>query len=265
MSAPILRVLSLGAGVQSTTLALMAAAGSIGPMPDCAIFADTGWEPDAVMAHLERLRARLPFPVYVVSAGNIRRDAIAKANTTGGRFASIPWFLRMPNGSASMGRRQCTKEYKLAPIQRKVVELMGGKRPKGGCEMWVGISTDEIFRMKPSRVQYITNRWPLIEAGMNRRACIDELALYQMKAPKSACIGCPFHSDAMWRDMRDNDPASFADAIEVDRAIRHQPGIRGTQFMHRTLVPLDEVDLRTHAEVGQPDLFMNECEGMCGV
>jgi hypothetical protein len=38
-----LRVLSLGAGVQSTTLALMAAHGEIGPMPDCAIFADTGW------------------------------------------------------------------------------------------------------------------------------------------------------------------------------------------------------------------------------
>ena len=29
-----LRVLSLGAGVQSTTLALMAAHGEIGPMPD---------------------------------------------------------------------------------------------------------------------------------------------------------------------------------------------------------------------------------------
>ena len=37
-----LRVISLGAGVQSTTMALMAAHGEIGPMPDCAIFADTG-------------------------------------------------------------------------------------------------------------------------------------------------------------------------------------------------------------------------------
>jgi hypothetical protein len=41
-------VLSLGAGVQSTTLALMAAHGEVGPMPDCAIFADTCWEPKAV-------------------------------------------------------------------------------------------------------------------------------------------------------------------------------------------------------------------------
>jgi hypothetical protein len=28
---------------------------------------------------------------------------------------------------------------------------------------------------------------------------------------------------------------------------------------------LDEVDLRTDSEAGQPDLFINECEGMCGV
>jgi len=29
-------------------MALMAARGDITPMPDCAIFADTGWEPNAV-------------------------------------------------------------------------------------------------------------------------------------------------------------------------------------------------------------------------
>ena len=69
-----LRVLSLGAGVQSTTLALMAAHGEIGPMPDCAIFADTGWEPKAVYEHLAWLRSPnvLPFPVHIVTAGNIR-------------------------------------------------------------------------------------------------------------------------------------------------------------------------------------------------
>lgn len=66
-----LRVLSLGAGVQSTTLALMAAHGEIGPMPDCAIFADTGWEPAAVYEHLAWLRSPnvLPFPVHIISGG----------------------------------------------------------------------------------------------------------------------------------------------------------------------------------------------------
>ena len=101
-----LRVLSLGAGVQSTTLALMAAHGEIGPMPDFAIFADTGWEPRAVYDHLDRLEPMLPFPVLRVSAGDLRADIMAKSNTTGGRFAAVPWFLRMPDGGDGIGRRQ---------------------------------------------------------------------------------------------------------------------------------------------------------------
>ena len=89
-----LRALSLGAGVQSTTLALMAAHGEIGPMPDCAIFADTGWEPQAVYDHLAWLMSPnvLPFPVHIVSDGNIREQLIAAGQ--GNRWASIPAFAR---------------------------------------------------------------------------------------------------------------------------------------------------------------------------
>ena len=63
-----LRVLSLGAGVQSSTLALMASRGEIGPMPDCAIFADTGAEPAKVyvsqpLAHGSIDKNRLP-PIF---------------------------------------------------------------------------------------------------------------------------------------------------------------------------------------------------------
>jgi hypothetical protein len=253
-----LRVISLGAGVQSTTMALMAAHGEIGPMPDCAIFADTGWEPAAVYEHLDRLEAALPFPVYRVTAGNLRADVLARSNTTGGRFAAVPWFMRMPNGDDAMGRRQCTKEYKLRPIQREVVRQMGG-RPKGGTEMWIGISTDEAVRVKPSRVQYVVNRWPLIEARKNRGDCKAWLERAGWTAPRSACIGCPFRSDEEWRALT---PAELADAIEVDVAIRHQPKMRGEQFAHRRMVPLSEVDF---SDKGQLNLFNNECEGMCGV
>ena len=88
-------MLSLGAGVQSTTLALMAAHGEIGPIPDCAIFADTGWEPKAVYEHLAWLRSInvLPVPVHIVSAGNLRADIFAGAQ--GKRWASIPAFKSM--------------------------------------------------------------------------------------------------------------------------------------------------------------------------
>jgi hypothetical protein len=259
------RVLSLGAGVQSTTLALMAAQGEIGPMPDCAIFADTGWEPKSVYSHLEWLKTMLPFPVHNVSAGNLREDIISRSNTSGGRFAAVPWFMQMPNGDDAMGRRQCTSEYKLAPIRRKVREMLGGKTPKGGAEIWIGISTDEAMRMKPSRVGYMVNRWPLIEQRLNRNDCLRWLERAGWSAPKSSCIGCPFHSNHQWRELRDHSPDEWQDAIEVDRAIREQPGFRGKQFMHRSLKPLDEVDLSTAEDRGQLNMFINECEGMCGV
>ena len=53
MSEPKL-VLSLGAGVQSSTLLLMSCLGEL-PKLDCAVFADTGWETKATYRHLEWL------------------------------------------------------------------------------------------------------------------------------------------------------------------------------------------------------------------
>jgi hypothetical protein len=235
-------------------------------MPDCAVFADTGWEPAAVYRHLAWLIEQLPYPVHIVSAGNIRQDAIIGSTKRAGRFAAIPWFVRNPDGSDGMGRRQCTTHYKIEPIRRKTRELLNGKTPKGGCEQWIGISMDEATRMRPSRVQYIINRWPLIERGMSRTACLKWMEVNGYPTPpKSSCIGCPFHSAQQWRELKRN-PAEWADAIEVDAAIRDQTwrGFKGQQFMHRQRVPLPDVDLRTRAEK-EPDLFNNECEGMCGV
>lgn len=225
----------------------MAAKGEI-EAPDCAIFADTMWEPVAVYRHLDWLETQLPFPVQRVSAGDIR-DTIGHE-----RYDDIPWFVE--NG---MGRRQCTKVFKLYPIRRRVRELLGGKTPAGGCEMWMGISRDEAHRMKPSSVHYIVNRWPLIEREMSRFDCLRWLERAGVTAPKSACIGCPYHSDAEWRQMRQLDPTSFVEAIEVSQRLAATG-----QYMHRSLKPLDQVDLLTWAERGQPDLFGEECDGVCG-
>lgn len=73
--------------------------------------------------------------------------------------------------------------------------------------------------------------------------------------PKSACIGCPFHSDARWRDMRDNDADAWADAVDLDRTIRTGfRGIRSEICLHRSAVLLDAGDLTTDADRGQLDL-----------
>jgi len=295
-----LRVLSLGAGVQSTTMALLAAHGEIGPMPDCAIFADTGWEPRAVYDHLEWLMSGhvLPFPVHIVSAGSIREHLLAAGD--GNRWASIPAFAKTvtPAGapvpvldqdeegelievgqrrtttetvSIGMIRRQCTTDYKIVPIRRKVRELVSLTRRRSPdfpvVEQWIGISTDEVIRAKPSFEDWQVKRFPLIEKRMCRQDCLAWLRRHGYPVPpKSACIGCPFHDNARWRHMRDHDVDAWADAVEIDRVLRTGiRGIRGEVFLHRSCVPLDHADLSASADRGQLDLFGNECEGMCGL
>ena len=58
---PPLTVISLGGGVQSSVMALMAGESAFDRVPDCAIFADTHWEPPSVYDHIEWLAGQLRF------------------------------------------------------------------------------------------------------------------------------------------------------------------------------------------------------------
>ena len=268
-------VLSLGAGTQSTVMALMAEQGYNGmPKPDLAVFADTSWEPPAVYKHLEWLKSQLSYEVVTVSAGNIKEDLLSGRNPRGHRFMDIPAYLTEPDGKASVSKRQCTSDYKLDPIKTELRQRLGlqrGRRaPKSSqVEMWLGISADEIARQKPSRDEWITNRWPLIEQGYNRAQ------LYQWfqdrypdrELPRSACIGCPYHSNSEWKQLKEHDPKSFAEAVFVDRALRELPHLRelskGTAYLHRTRKPLDEVDFSNTKDYNEA--IQEECEGLCGI
>ncbi|SDJ00619.1 hypothetical protein SAMN05192558_104136 [Actinokineospora alba] len=254
-SGPALRCLSLGAGVQSTTVLLLACEGVI-PRFDVALFADTGWEPKQVYANLARLRdhaAKYGIPVRTVSAGNIRDDALDPDH----RFVSMPLHTLNPDGSRGLARRQCTAEYKISPLKKAARELLGYPHPRRVprglyIEQAIGISTDEFARAKDSGVKYLRNVFPLIELGWDRTRCVEYLAERGFAGTvKSACVGCPFHGRAGWKWLRDNDPDGWAEAVEFDKAIRHghprataqgQP-LRGQYFLHRSCQPLDQVDL----------------------
>jgi len=274
-------IISLGAGVQSTTLALMAAHGEITPMPDCAIFADTGAEPKGVYDHLAWLMSPnvLPYKVHIVSAGNIADDLRKGFTTTGsqGRFAGAPFFIKKmkPNGASfelSMGRRQCTRHYKvdvLKKAQRAILGYAKGARiPPSSVTVWIGISLDEAIRARPARDAWQINRHPLLELRMTRAQCLDWMAKNGYPTPaKSACTFCPFRDDVGWRNMKENDPVSFEEACSVDDLVRqggHMRKRRNELFVHRSLTPLRDVDF-SDPDKNQPDLFNNECEGMCGV
>lgn len=296
MTTPLLRVLSLGAGVQSSTLYLMAVAGEFGDeRPTVAVFADTQWEPAATYAWLdemERIGGDV-VPIIRTSAGSLRRD-IVDGSERGHRIANIPYHT-MQDGKRKLMRRTCTKEYKLVPIAQAVrLELdwlrkqrgIRGRLMPGSVEMWIGISTEEASRMADSRVAYVRNHYPLIERGMSRNDCKAWLAINGYpEPPKSACIGCPFHDDDFWLDMRENRPDEWADAVALDVFIRNgksAPNAKGggmaafrnggEAYLHGSMLPLSEAPL-THEEKAvagdakRPmfNMWENECEGMCGV
>ena len=265
---PTLRVLSLGAGVQSTTLALLAAEGTL-PGLDAAIFADTLMEPWELYGHLsgvERDLRNAGIDTYRVSAGHLWNDLL----NPDARYGSIPYYIRNPDGSDGMGRRQCTSFYKVEPIKKKVRELLGYPHPapvpKGvWAEQWIGFSTDEVHRVRSKLdVRYSRPRHPLLELGMSRTDCETYLRDRGRETAKSACILCPYHGNRHWRETRDQRPWEWRVAVVADRTIRrggrHGEPLRGEAFLHRSRVPLDEapIDRLTKQEwlkANQYDLF----------
>ena len=250
MSAPpTLTVLSLGGGVQSSVMALMVGEGAFGRAPDCAIFADTRWEPPSVYEHVEWLRDRLGFPLYVVDNGrSLREDVRTLTNHSGARrYVDIPVYLKGSDGEGNgIGRRQCTTNYKVRPIRTKIRELLGlrprQRVPAGTTvELWLGISTDEAIRMKDSRDRWITNRYPLIEAGMSRSDCTDWWATrYDRPLERSACAACPFQSRQRWVETKRRWPELFAEAVEIDARLRGGLDLQKTPYLHMLRLPLDE-------------------------
>ena len=274
-----MRVLNLGAGVQSTTVYLMANSGEI-PAYDYAIFADTGEEPQAVYHHLDWLLSLGGIPILIRSAGKLGEDLIRGHNSTNGRFAAIPAYVDHGLGRREgRGRRQCTREYKIDVIERTIRrELLGLKPrqriPKGVTVLQAyGISIDEAGRSARIRERirrhspWITPEFPLLGRLMSWADCIRWLqSRVPHEVPKSSCVFCPYKSNEQWRWLRDNDPEGWARAVEVDQALRNGSarGMKSHQFVHRSCVPLKEADLEFGSSPGQLS-FALECAGMCGV
>lgn len=279
--------LSLGAGVQSSALALMAARGEIGPRLDAAIFADTQAEPASVYQWLDWLegeieRSPFPFPVHRVTKGDLREKALERRISEDGRGYTktiIPSFTVDPDSGepGAVMTRACTRDYKIAPLGAKQRELAGVKRGQKECTVttWIGISLDEIQRVKVSRDPWNQLRYPLVERRMHRHDCLNWMERNGYpRPPRSACVFCPFHSNAEWRRLRDEEPEAFAEAVAFERDLQAakawSDNFRSALYLHRQRVPLDQADLSTAEERGQEsiyetDSFADECEGMCGV
>lgn len=252
-----MKIISLGAGIQSTCLYWMSCHGKELERADLAIFADTGDEPKYVMDNLEHLKTGI-IPIEVVSVGNIYQDIINSVNDKL-RPAKIPLFVISKDGKRGMLKRQCTVDYKIIPIRRCIRRHTGGK----SCELWIGITVDEIHRMRESGVKYIKNRYPLIDIRMRRNDCVNWLIKNGYPIPKkSSCRICPYHSDKYWMNMKEKYPEDFEEVCKLDDSIRNFDLIKNECFLHRSCKPLREIDFYKQKE--QLELF-EECEGYCGV
>ena len=291
-----MRILNLGAGVQSTAVFLMAHEGLIPPI-DHAIFADTQEEPQAVYDHLEWLK-KVPAPVpilHVATAGKLGDHLLNGTNSTGGRFASIPAFTAKHHSkreqrdpcNEGITRRQCTKEMKVEVVERVIRRIILGMKPKQRIPKGVhvtqifGISLDEkgragrIAKRYEETIKWASPHFPLIEMQWTRDDCIDYLkSRVPHTVTRSACVFCPFKSASEWMQTKAN-PKEWARAVEIDNGIR-KPGavvnrnMDQSLYLHRLCIPLEMIDFEAEAEKerkkkARPLFDLIECEGMCGL
>lgn len=246
--------ISLGWGVQSTTLAVMVAFGDLPPV-DVAIHADTTHESKLTYEFAGRWTEWLE--KRGVKAVTVRGNYLDPLNHRG--CVSIPAYSVSTSGKGQLSRH-CTYEWKIAPIRRWLQANRNGQP----VEQWIGISLDEFQRMKPSGVRYITNRYPLIEKHMTRRDCEMYLQTHGIEIPpRSSCVFCPFKSFSDWRHTKVT-LDDWLGAVELDRLIRNARRNFDT-YLHPSRKPLEDIDLRSDVDRGQLSLWDDECTGLCGV
>jgi len=218
-------VLSFGGGVNSVALMVLLVRERL-PF-DGAIFADTGGEVPETYAYLEIARN------YLKDAG-VPFTVVAKRGKT---LYDTAWERRV---IPSAMWRWSTRDFKVTPILRHYRAL------GGHVNQYLAIAWDEIERMKSSRVDYVTNLFPLVERRLTRADCealIQDAGL--PLPPRSACYFCPFNSVDRWRWLFERYPELYERAIALEEHSKHFPSQRLTDqaFRNRT-----DISLRALAE-----------------
>ena len=282
---PKMKIQSNGMGTQSLAMYLMSSTGVL-PRFDYSIFVDTGKEKPRTYEMLIWLqkwqKKNNGIPLIIIKEKNLYNDLIIGTNSSGNRFAPIPAFTKSPNNEQGILRRQCTNEYKIAQIQKKIKELQG----KGKNQMFdrffnfIGISLEELKRVSRPLItreirifpfcNYVTTKQKgkifgdkfFQGYGMSRSNIRRWLKENDYPDPgKSSCAFCPFMNDKEWLEIK-KDKKVWGEIVFLDKQIRNssKKGIIQPIFLHESLVPLDEVDFIEN----QTNLF-DECEGFCHI
>lgn len=233
-----MHVLSCGAGMQSSALALMSCENVMRPgahpgvpVYDAIVFANLGCEPAWVYRQVDFIANAcedVKIPFYVLES-DIYNDHVDRIRH--GKFVKMPlWTLK--DGKKGKLRRSCTIDYKIIAIQQFIrYELLGYRkhernRPEdiGAHTMHIGFSAEEKDRIFDSQHPFFTNKFPLAEMGLQRkdnyRYCLETWG-FDTKA--SSCYICPFHKNFFYQYLRDNYPKDYIAALEFDKVLSERP------------------------------------------
>lgn len=255
MTKPI--IWSYGGGTQSVAIAVLVAQGKL-PRPERVVIADTGREKSETWEYttnyVNPLLAKVGLEVEIAPHSLATVDLRAKNGDL-----LMPMFTKIKSAKLPTF---CSTEWKKAPIFRWMRSQ--GYGPKKPVRVWMGISVDEVHRAKPSGTKYAEYWWPLLfDVPMRRDECKGlVMAAGLPDPPKSACWMCPHHQNSGWRHMRDNWPADWEKAKELDVFLREIHGEHDV-YLHRSCEPLSDADIDDRSD--NLDLFDGCDSGFCFV
>src|SRR5205085_2432791 len=117
----------------------------------------------------------------------------------------------------------CSNEWKQRVVRRWLRQQ--GYGPRHPIRLWLGMSLDEIGRVKPSGVGWIEHAWPLLfDVQALRRSACRALILQAglPEPPKSSCWMCPHRGNAQWARLKEQYPADWDKAVALDAEVRER-------------------------------------------
>jgi hypothetical protein len=248
-----MKILSCGAGMQSTALALMSCENKkygikhpLVPIYDAILFCDLGNEPRWVYDQVYFIKCACEdagIQFYILES-SLHSDYIKNFGKS--RVVSIPFWTIDENGKKGKMMRNCTLDYKINVMQKFVrSELLGyrkGQRTRAEDikthEMHLGFSIEEKHRCKENPHKMFVNKFPLCDMDLERKnnfAYIKDVWGLETKA--SACTFCPFHRNYFFKHLKNNCKEEYESVLEFDDLLeKGQPNtkIRSKLYISRS-------------------------------
>lgn len=226
------------------------------PKPDLIVMADTGDEATETWEYT--IRYVLPL---LDSLGLTLEIAPASVFAKVGLYGRKNEILMPVYTQTGKFPTYCSDEWK-KQVCRRYLRWKGVEQ----CVTWLGMSADEIDRIKPSDVQWQEYQWPLANypltmgygIQMNRVECRQLILNYGWPdPPKSCCWDCPHRRNPQWQRLKQFYPQDFAKAVVRDKELREHDPLHAV-YLHESRKPLDEVDF---TQPDSPTLFGEENGG----